>query len=973
MAEFNLEEKFPNLRPIKSPPSLQLINGIGTAVYGRRDYDDETGTYVKTHWFCLVFLPMLALGAYRVADAERGWYFLGREPLSGLAKLWNWLLVLGIAFGAGGVFWYHHVSSADYRAGRRLAEAERLAAAGQVGEAAQAYRDVALGNSSRAGEAKARFKALLGGPIDGADPAEAAAAFRVAVEMGQVLGDEKEVLESGLRVADNHEADNPRGAFAVLEAVAPLAQDPNEVWSRRQPLLERLVELEPNNVQYLSSLAVAYEGKRQFDRCEALLAPHLDRLGTSEGARVLGQLYVAQGNYEKAFALLQPYAEGRLKRLHDAEQAYQDAVKSADDKLVEEIRSKKAPGFDYERAKSLGRDAQGAMVNEYINKRLKDDPKLTVAREAILREVGVVPVALDLGIVTLHRAQSLPDPAARKKELEQAEKTFLAIHGLAGDTDAYRLNLGQVYYWLGKHAEGKQQFDDLLKSRGRSFEMLLTVSQVLREVGSDAEARTLAEEAYEKETDVKKKQLAASLRAVMNKDLDDQIVWLQRTSLTDPHNKALLSAAEGRRAMQEGKNDQAATYLRQAIDAYKSMKEDETSLNNGAMAYLSLYQVTGDGEALAQAGEMLDKALALKPSDSILLSNAARSVLGAALRDVIGPAIDLKVLKTNGTIGHLHYLYADAAGQKAYQERVRTHKGVAKALSYYERLLLLAPKNVGTYHEVADLYNFLDDLEGQRRLLRRIDEAALDLEEADRETVEGYQGKKDEKHRKDLENVIGRSEAIAAEARRVKGATLAVALSGLAQAKMGTVYLGVEVNADEVVALAEEAYAAGPSAATRATLEQALLFRASQDLAKAEPEYAKMVKRAERSLAPPYLVAVALTRGGKPSEAALRNADVRRATDLMRETVAKFPEDAHVWIWAMLRDAHPDEAAKVAGAIANDKSAEAARAISLKLSNVNASAAFHAYWSLLAAGKEADGLEVLRKCAAKGAPLPFDP
>jgi hypothetical protein len=973
MAEFNLEEKFPNLRPIKSPPSLHTVNGIGTAVYGRRDYDPETGTYVKTHWFCLLFLPVLALGAYRVADAQRGWYFIGREPLSGLVKLWNWLLVLGVAFAVGGAFWYHHVSSADYRAGRLLAEAERAAAAGQGGEAAQLYRDVALGTSSRAGEAKARFKALLNGPIDGADPADAAAAFRVAVEMGQVLGDGQAVLESGLRVADKHEADNPRGAFAVLDAVAPLAKDPNELFSRRQPLLERLAQQEPNNVQYLSSLAVAHEGKRQFDRCEALLAPHLDRLGTSEGARVLGQVYVSQGKYEKAFALLQPYAEGRLKRLHDAEQAYQDAIKAAEQKVVDELKGQHAPGFDYARYKSLGRDAQNAMVNEYINGRLKDDPKLTVAREAIFREVGVVPVALDLGIVMLHRAQSQQDPAARKKELEEAEKTFLAVHGLAGDTDAYRLNLGQVYCWLGKHAEGKQQFDDLLKSRDRSFQALLTVSQVLREVGSEAEARALAEEAYNKETDPRKKQAAAGMRSVMRKDLDDEIVWLERADPSDPENKASLSASRGRKAMLDGKNEEAATHLREAVAVYKTMKEDPITLNNGAGAYLTLYQITGDGEALARAGEMLDKAVALRPSDSILLSNAARSVLAAALRDVIGPAIDLKTLKANGSLDWLHYLYQDAAGRKALQDRVRTHKGVLKALSYYERLLLLAPKNVVTYREMTKLYSFLDDTEGLRRLLKRIDEAVLDLGESDREALEDYQGKKDEKYRREWEGLIGRDEEIVKEARRVKGATLAAALCGLAQHKMGLVGLGVEVNADEVVALAEEADAAAPSSATRSMLEAALLVRAGLALAKAEPGYAEMVKRAGRALLPPTLIAVALTREGKPREGALGNPDVRRAIGLLRDTVAKFPQDAHVWAWAMLRDAHPDVAANLARVIAQDQADQAENAISLKLSNVNPSAAFHAYWSLLAAGKEADGLEVLRKCAAKGAPMPFDP
>lgn len=916
---------------------------------------------------------MLALGAYRVADAERGWYFIGREPLSGLVKLWNWLLVLGVAFATGGGFWYHHVSSADYRAGRLLAEAERAAAAGQVGEAAQLYRDVALGTSSRTGEAKDRFKSLLNGPIDGADLAQAAAAFRVAVEMGQVLGDGQAVLESGLRVADKYEADNPRGAFVVLDAVAPLSKDPNELFSGRQALLERLVQQEPDNVQYLSSLAVAYEGKRQHDRCEALLTPHLDRLGTSEGARVLGQLYVAQGKYEKAFALLQPYAEGRLKRLHDAEQAYQDAIKAAEQKVVDELKGQYAPSFDYARYKTLGRDAQNAMVNEYLNGRLKDDPKLTVAREAIFREVGVVPVALDLGIVMLHRAQSQQDPAARKKELEEAEKTFLSVHGLAGDTDAYRLNLGQVYYWLGKHAEGKQQFDDLLKSNARNYETLLTVSQVLREVGSEVEARALAEEAFNKETDAKKKQLAARIRALMFKDLDDEIVWLRQSDLSDPHHKASLSTALGQKAIRDGQKDEATTHLRAAIDAYKAMNEDAASLNNGAIAYLSLYEVTGEGEALARAGEMFEKAVALKPGDSILIENAAFAILATALRDVIGPAIDLKVLKANGNLAQLRYLYADAAGQKIYQDRVRNHKGVVKAMAFFDRLLLVAPKKVSVYRSIAELYGFLDDAEGLRRLLRRVEQAELDLEEGDREAREVYLGKKDEKFRKEVESAVASQEEVVAAARKVGGATLAIALCTLAQTKMGQAALGVDVKADEVVALAEEAHKVAPSRGTSGALQQALLLRASLALAHAEPSYAEMVKRAGRALTPTYLIPVALTKGGTARDAALRDKDVRRVLDLCRESVAKFPEEAQVRTWALLRDAHPAEAAEAARAIASDKADEAERAINLRLSNVNPSAAFHEYWSLLAAGKEAEGLEVLRRCAAKGAPMPFDP
>ena len=99
-----LHQKFPRMRPIKSVPWLATVNGIGLTMAGRRDLDPETGTYVKTHCFSFLFIPLLALGAYRVANAERGWYFLGKESLSGLARGWNWLvlaLLMGLIGEAG--------------------------------------------------------------------------------------------------------------------------------------------------------------------------------------------------------------------------------------------------------------------------------------------------------------------------------------------------------------------------------------------------------------------------------------------------------------------------------------------------------------------------------------------------------------------------------------------------------------------------------------------------------------------------------------------------------------------------------------------------------------------------------------------------------------------------------------------------------------------------------------------------------
>ena len=101
MSQVDMSSKFPSMTPIKSPPTLHRINGCGFGMYGRRDYDAQTCTYVSTLCLTLIFVPLFCLKAYRVAQAAGGgWYFYGREPLSKAARLWNMLLVLGIAIAS---------------------------------------------------------------------------------------------------------------------------------------------------------------------------------------------------------------------------------------------------------------------------------------------------------------------------------------------------------------------------------------------------------------------------------------------------------------------------------------------------------------------------------------------------------------------------------------------------------------------------------------------------------------------------------------------------------------------------------------------------------------------------------------------------------------------------------------------------------------------------------------------------------
>jgi tetratricopeptide (TPR) repeat protein len=977
MSDFDLESKFPDLRPIRSAPSLFSVNGCGLNVYGSRDFDEETGTYVKTRCICLLFIPLVALDAFRVAAAPAGWYFLGKVPLSAPAKLWNGLLLVFLLALGGHLAWDRYSNTPEYRAGRQLAEAGRAAEAGQVARAAQLYRDVVRGRTEHSTPAMVKIKDLLEGPVDQAPLDQAAEVFQVAVELQDHPGAAADLLDRGMALVKKRGEADPTGALAVLDTIAPLAKDTAALNVMRQQLLEPLVAKDPKNPDLASRLALVYEAQRQFPKCETLLTPLSDQLGPSEGARILGQLFARQGKLEKALALLQPYTDGRLKKLHVVEQAFRDALSNAQTQIInrlkEGLRDGTEANFPLTRYRNAGEVEQEKILREYVESRLKDDPTIKTAQEAMARAAGVVPVALDLGIALLHRAQGLTDPAKRRAELEKAEKIFLDIRGQAGKTDEYRLSLGQVYYWLGKHAEGRNLFDELLAAHNRKTDILLSVSHLLREVGDASAARALAEEAYEKETNQLKKYDAANLRSIMFKDLDDEITWLGRANPADPHVKASLSMNLGRKAAREGKDEEAAQHFREAARINAELPVSESTLNNGALAYSSLYHVTGERADLDKGLAMLEKATALRPSDSILLRNLARATLERAAYDLVGGSIDLKALKMEGRLDLLSYLYQDRPGRDRHLQRVRQHAGLAKALAHYDRLLILAPKNASTYSSLSAVHSSTRDLTALRGLWQRLESVEVDLTDTIREVMDFYQGKKDEKYREDWKPVLAQAEKEVNETRHTPGGTtFAVAVSHLAQLQMSGDELGLPVNPNALVALAEEVYTAAPSRATRSTLRSALLTRASKTLAQQEPAYAALASRGKRQLGPSYLIAVALSREDKLRETVRANADVQRVFALLRERVQQFPDEPDTWTWAMLRGAYAKEAAEVARAILQDELGQLERAIHLRLEPMSATAALQEYWAKQIAGKEAEGIELLKRRAAQGMPLPFD-
>src|SRR5262249_20096992 len=146
-----------------------------------------------------------------------------------------------------------------------------------------------------------------------------------------------------------------------------------------------------------------------------------------------------------------PYADENLKHLHEAEKEVEEAFKNAQRVIFEQLNSRNAPGFNYAEYEHAPKAEQERLVTRYVIARLKDDGTVQAAQAGLRKFKPVVDVALDLGILHLRRARGM-DEAARKQELTQAEETFKAVRGVAGARAD--LQLGQVYYWMGRQAEG---------------------------------------------------------------------------------------------------------------------------------------------------------------------------------------------------------------------------------------------------------------------------------------------------------------------------------------------------------------------------------------------------------------------------------------------------------------------------------------------------------------------------------------
>ncbi len=710
-----------------------------------------------------------------------GWYFLGKEGLSPFAKAWNLLLVIGIAASFAGSQYDEYRNSPAYRDHEAFVSAQASAAAGDLPAAAKGYAALMAGGPST-DEAHAALAGVVAGPLDSLPPKQALAVLGAVAGVraaqrepdlaNATLAAHARTLIAAARASDPrtaislidltrkliaprtpktaHAAPGAPGAKSAPAAKPPGSDQPPAVAAEDAALATERVALlgayaaqAPDDPWPAIELAILADAAGDAQRCQDLLEPHAKRLGATEGARILGSRYAALGRIDDSFPLLDAYTGAGLKTLHAAEADWENAYKQSSERALTALRGDEAGADWYARYERLDKAQKQQAVDEWIDARVSADAGLERYREALRSAAAIVPTAMDLGIVTLQRAQGQSDPAAKKRDLEAAERTFLAIRGVAGDSDQYRESLAQVYYWLGKAGDGRALLDQLLVDHHRDTKALVTAAGILRLVGAESESRTLSEEAYAKGTAGEEKFTAASLRSVTFTDIDDEILWVSRCDQSQARVVADLAELRGRKAAEAGRDDEAAALLRQAVDAWAKLPENATTLNNGALAVLALFDATGERALLERGTAMLAKSFAMQPGDSILLKNEADILLQGVLVDVIGERIDQRRLHRYGDLGMLRFLYADEAGRAAVMAALANHPDMPRVLSLYEKLAVIRAKQAGSWYPLIQLRLMARDVPAAQKLLERLRQVELDQGDAAAKTAADASGAND--------------------------------------------------------------------------------------------------------------------------------------------------------------------------------------------------------------------------------------
>lgn len=747
---------FPNMTPGTKVPPLYTLNGCGVMLYGSRDHDRDTQSYVTTLFFTLVFLPLFPIKAYRVVKASHNsYYFLGTEPLSGLCKGYRLVVACVAIFFIATISWSSHVNSEPYKNRLVLKHGKELIASKQWLDATTEVLPL-LHDQSFGAEAQAIVKEATTG-VFSADP-ETLRIYLFAIandpNRDEIVPNFSQRL---LEKAQSYSADQPAAAMSLLDLASKHLGDldPAKVKEARMAISQSWWQSSPQDVNAACAYVIEREDTLEEEKQREILLPHVKNsfLLDSEAARILGGILFRDERFAEAQTLLSRYTTPRMKSFHRAVDHYQATLESRQSFYISQLDRRMAPASFYTAYEKADEAEQSRLVNDYLVEKFKTDAQVQQALAEQEDAGRMVAPVMQLGITELNLSRAADSAEARTSMLQSAEKTFLSIRGAVGDTDEYRLFLGEISYWLGKHEEGKKLFDELLAANQRSSIWLMEVAQRLRDVGEHDVARSMLEEAWTKEADTKTKASIAAFRQIMADDSKDRLLWLGRCDQSQAYIKTAIHENKAHVAIEEGRMNDAISDYKNALEEYQHVGDSASKFNNEALVWQGISQLTGKIEDFRSGVKLMERSLRLEQS-AITMGNLVSAYSSLSNWQLNQKLFDLSKMPEFSSSGMFLSLCKKPEDYQTLVAEYLALPEMDQAVKLSRQQQVMAPKSPQAYASLANYYAYSKNETELSALLEQIVAAKMNFAEPLAETKKYYAGEFSEEDRSNLEKSI---------------------------------------------------------------------------------------------------------------------------------------------------------------------------------------------------------------------------
>lgn len=497
-------------------------------------------------------------------------------------------------------------------------------------------------------------------------------------------------------------------------------------------------------------------------------------------------------------------------------------------------------------------------------------------------------------------------------------------------------------------------------------------THTLRSLGKVGPATELSQEAYDNSKDDEMRYAAANFMHLLSNTTEEKITWLKRANPKEANVQAALKENQGHLAAAKGQAKTAAKFYRESIRHSESITDSASNYNNTALTYFSLHRVSGDKSAYQKGVDLMSKAVELRPDESILLSNAASTLVTNSLYetlDDLGDKIDYQYLQSPPSLYALGYYYKNITEKKALREKVGAHKDLKKAIDYLGRSILLSPNSAQNYSELYSIYYFLDDQEAIVGLASKMDKNQIDISASNKALIDFAKGVDNAENLAKAKDGATFLTGLLAK-RSISKETASMLHGLLALNLISQATLGETAAASKAVDHAKKSVRSYPSSTAQSTLSITLLTLASVEAAEKYPSYKTLRDESVRSLSDSILVTLALNQNDDVADWLKSNANVKQAIAIEAEEYKNFPDYTSPRIWALFKASNHPQTETLARAIQASKLRKSIQEISEYSDPLSGSTIAYRHWMNQASGKPVIDKAKLDTLAKQGIVLP---